>query len=170
MLAQIRKCECLEVRPPKNVLPLYHMNKDLLTQNKGSSQTYSISFPLPPLLIIKSSVFMEVYHLALIHLTTSVRWTASRKCPTKGLCVICFGLTQMTAAVGEYPLEEPDTHLGRIFPKRLIIIMASRWWRGPTSWWWRVIIGHRIVTLLLYFLVRLFYRSLKVIYWLDYAV
>ena len=45
----------------------------------------------------------------------------------------------MTVEVGVYLLEELVTPLGRIFLRRLIMPMASRWCLELISWWWRYV-------------------------------
>jgi hypothetical protein len=67
---------------------------------------------------------MEVYPQASILLIISEPLTGYKRCPMKGLCVICCGRTQMIDADGVYHQEELGILLGRTFQKLSTIIMV----------------------------------------------
>merc|ERR1719354_81004 len=67
---------------------------------------------------------MGDFHLLLTHLITSVLWIDCKKFLMRDPCVIFFGLTLMIEAVGEFLLEEQDTHLVRTYLKHSISTTA----------------------------------------------
>lgn len=54
-------------------------------------------------------------------------WTGTKKCPTKGRCVICYGLILMIGLAGVCLRVVPATRLARIFRTASIARMDLVW-------------------------------------------
>lgn len=86
---------------------------------------------------LRFSVHMVAYPRPSIHWIIFAHWIVFKKCHTRVPFVTLFGRTLMTVAVGVFRPVVPGTHLDKIFPRPLIITMASTSFHAPTSLSWR---------------------------------